>query len=357
MRQDTKIPFIEPVFNNNEAQKVSDYVQSGAWLTEHKQTRLLEYELAEMLGVKFCYMYPNCTLALYAAIMATEKKGQFIVPDFTMIATANAVQMAGCIPVFVDINPQTLCIDLFEIKRFDSVDNIVGVVAVDLNGRSPYYARLRGVCKKNDWILIEDSAQAFGSSQNLKPLGTFGDVGCFSFSPHKIITTGQGGCCVTDNTGIANNLKRFRNFGRAESGGYGHDTFGINLKFTDLQAVVGLAQLETIEERKHKKKTLFARYHKNLKDVVEFLPTDLIDVSPWYVDVFTDSRDELAEWLKEYGVGSQKFYPALHNTEVYDHYVFPEAERVSNCGLWLPSSVNLKDWQIDYVCDVIHRFF
>lgn len=346
------IPHIEPVFHD-EAERLFEYASSGAWLTEHKKTRELENELANILGVRFCYMYPNCTLALYAAIIATDVVGNFIVPDFTMIATPNSIIMAGCEPVFVDVKPDTLCID---IDAVESVHDAVGVIAVDLNGRSPNYERLVQLCKRRKWVLIEDAAQALGSSRNLKPLGTFGDIGCFSFSPHKIITMGQGGCCVTNDVSLANNLSRFRDFGRAESGGYVYETFGINLKFSDLQAVVGLTQLETLEQRKQKKREIYARYRNSLECMVEFLPTDLVDVSPWYVDVFTDRRDELAKYLAQKGIGTQMFYPAVHNT-IYPWGDFPISERVSSHGLWLPSSVNLTNEQIDYVCDVIWNFF
>jgi perosamine synthetase len=346
------IPHIEPLIDNLTVEALKIYMESDGWLTEHQWTRKLEKEICDFLKVQHCLMYPNCTLALYAALVALGigAGDEVVVPDFTMIATANAVKMTGATPIFIDVDAYSLCIDL------DAVKNALtrktrAIMAVSLNGRSPDYGRLlqlKGI------HIIEDAAQSFGSYSNGQAIGTFGTVGCFSFSPHKIITMGQGGCIVTNDDGVAERLKKFRNFGRKSSGGYDHDEFGINLKFTDLQAVVGLAQLETIDWRIAQKRAIFERYRDNLDDYVYMLPTDLSECTPWYVDVFDWDRDSLADYLTENGIGTQKFYPSLQTTGPYkSSKSFIMSEWFSNGGLWLPSSLSLSYSQIDYICEKI----
>lgn len=347
MTRSIQIPHIEPVYGEQEAEATYDYVMSGGWLTEHKQTRALEDAICEFLGVKHCFMVPNGTLALYAACVVL-KVLNVVVPGFTMIASPNAVEMAYGGSVFRDIDRKTLCLE-------DGAWNDWAIVMpVDINGRAPAYEKLVPAMRAKGGIIIEDAAQAFGSNYRGQPLGTFGDIGCFSFSPHKIISTGQGGCLVTNDDGLADEIKQFKNFGRSSAGGYNHASIGANLKFTDLQATIGLEQMKRLPQRIQRKKEIFERYRSGLSRYVEFLPTDLSQVTPWYVDILTPHRDYLAQQLAEVGIGTQKFYPALHNT-FYGGAKLPISDEVSRKGLWLPSSASLRNWQIDFVCDWIIR--
>ncbi|MHA1961881.1 MAG: DegT/DnrJ/EryC1/StrS family aminotransferase [Candidatus Thorarchaeota archaeon] len=340
------IPHIEPCFNRAEALAAHNYVLSGGWLTEHKKTRQLEEKIAEFLGVKHCFMVPNGTMALYVACYVLNVEN-VIVPDFTMIASPNAAEMASAHVGLVDVDRKTLCIAPSSAEEWCDT-----IMAVDLNGRAPPYDKI--IPKMKGRYIIEDAAQAFGSYYQGQSLGTFGDIGCFSFSPHKIVSMGQGGCVVTNDDAIAAEIKRFKNFGRSLAGGYGHEAFGVNLKFTDLQAVVGLEQMKNLPERIMRKKAIFDRYRSRLYGYVEFLPTDLAQVTPWYVDILTPYRDMLAQELKKVGIGTQAFYPALHNT-FWGGAVLPVSEEVSKKGLWLPSSVTLMNGQIDLVCEQIIR--
>lgn len=353
------IPHIEPYFDENEAVEVGKLIMSGSWLTEYVKTRELEAVIAKYLKTDFCYMYPNGTLAIYAACVALGigPGDEVIVPDLTMIASATAVSMTGATCVFVDVDPVTLCISSENICE-SITPNTKAIVSVDLNGRSPNYGAELYWLKENIGLyLIEDAAQAFGSKDAQEyPLGTWGDIGCFSFSPHKIITTGQGGCCVTDKPKYADALRLYRNFGRKESGGFEHDSIGINLKFTDLQAVIGLEQFKKLERRIKRKKEIFEMYRDNLS-CVSFLPTNLSYITPWYVDIFTDKRDLLYEYLLSFGIRTQKMYPIVSSTKAYSIQLNnPVSIQASETGLFLPSSVTLTDEEIAYVCSKVSRF-
>jgi len=308
-------------------------------------------------------MMPNCTLALYAALVCCEvgPEDEVIVPAFTMAATAFAVRMAGATPVLADVAEDSLCLSGWGVSKAET-ERTKTILSVALNGRAEYGLYLSARLDASP-SLIEDAAQAFGSRFTTDTfVGTLGLAGCYSFSPHKIISTGQGGCAVINDDDVADRIRHFRDFGRPTSGGYEHDTFGTNLKFTDLQAVVGLEQMKKMPWRVQRKRELYALYREALEDIpqVRFVPTDLSETVPWYVDILVDDRDELAAYLKEKDVGTRPFYPPLHRLKAfsdYKHLSFPVAERVSEEGLWLPSSVTLTNEQVYYVCDQIREYY
>jgi len=350
----------EPYFDVNETEAIMQYLTSGGWLTEYRKTQELEGIIADYIGIKHCIMVPNGTLAIYAALMCLGigEGDRVLVPDLTMIATANAVRMAGAEPVFVDIDRETLCFDTDAVKVFDKVK--VAIV-VSLNGRAPDMLWMQTWARNCYVLLIEDACQAFGSQQGGKYLGTFGACGVFSFSPHKIITTGQGGCVVTDDDDLAYSIRLFKDFGRVCGGVDDYQVFGINLKFTDLQAVIGIEQMKAIDWRVSRKKQIFEQYYYLLCDLeeIQFVVTDLNDVTPWFVDILVRDRDNLAYFLRERGIETRPMYPPIHLTPVYytggdEGWV---SDEVSNQGLWLPSSLSLADQQIEEICNAIVEFY
>jgi perosamine synthetase len=355
------IPQMEPAFGEAEARAVADYVRSGAWLTEFTKTRELEERIASFVGARHCCMTPNCTLALYAALacLGVGPGDRVVVPAFTMAASAFAVEMTGAVLDFADISPGSLCLDFESIEEALAV-NTRAVLVVDLNGRAPDLDALLALAKNRGFYLVEDAAQAFGSQSGGRHLGTFGAAGCYSFGPLKVISTGQGGCVVTDDDGLSERLRIFKTFGRRGEGHDRYESFGLNLRFTDLQAAVGLVQMQRLAGRLDRKKQIYAMYRERLSDLepVRFVPTDLACTVPWFVDVLVEEREELARYLKKRGVGSRPFYPALNRTPVYAGYgCFPVAESVSRLGLWLPSAPHLTEAEIEFVCAAIRDYY
>lgn len=346
-----------------DAEAAQRYLQSGGWLTEFRETRAFEASLASFTGARHVIAAPNGTLALFLALKAhgIGAGDEVIVPDLTMAASATAVLLTGAAVVFVDIEPATLCLDL------DQAEAAFGprtraVMFVSLNGRSPadLEARVARWRARDVWV-IEDAAQSLGSFNNGRHLGTVGDCGCLSFSSQKLVTTGQGGAVLTNDDELARRMHLLRDFGRSQGGSDHYLTVGWNLKFTDLQAVIGLSQMRRLPELVERKRAIFARYCDGLRATPGIVvpETNRRDVTPWFMDVLVDParKSQLIAHLGAGGIGSRPFYPALHTEPAFARAgAFPVATQMSDQGLWLPSSLTLRDEQIDLICDSVRGF-
>ena len=237
-----------------------------------------------------------------------------------MIASSNAVILVGATPVLIDIDPKNLCLDLEAVKKAVT-PKTKAIMLVTINGRYPDMEKFVEFAKDNNLFLVEDAAQSLGSKYKGKHLGTFGDVGSFSFSTPKIITTGQGGALVTDNEDLYKKILKIKDFGRIKSGVDYHESIGYNFKFTDLQAVIGVEQMKKMDWRVQRKKEIYKLYQDLLKDVteIEFIETDLDDTAPWFIDILVpaDKREKLILFLTENGIGTRQFYPAIHTQPPY----------------------------------------
>ena len=352
---------MEPWIGEEEKKAVLEYLDSGGWLTEFKHTREFERVVAGYVGSRHASVLSNGTVTLYAALAAlgVGAGDEVIVPDYTMIASANTVVLAGARPVFVDVEPATACLDL-DLTERALTPRTKAIMLVSVNGRAPDMARAVALARRHGVALLEDAAQSLGSRWGGRHLGTFGALGSFSFSAPKVITTGQGGVLVTDDDGLIERVRKVRDFGRVRDGVDEHVALGFNFKFTDLQAVVGLAQMTKLPWRVERKKAMFARYREGLADVpeVELLPTDLEATSPWFIDVLVPDPRALRERLHARGIGSRPFYPPVHTQAPYREAArFPVAESLSRRGLWLPSSSFLDDATIARICDEIRAFY
>lgn len=305
---------------------------------EFVRTQELEKLLAEFLGVKHCVMVSSGTAAIFLTLRAIGAK-KVAVPALTMFATATASELAGCEITFVSNNEIPEGIDTY--------------VHVSLNGRD---CGIEDVIKKYpNLTVIEDACQSFGSSHNGRYLGTFGKAGCFSFSPHKILSAGNGGCVATNDDAIAREVRKLKNFGRESGGGDQHDSIGYNFKFTDIQAEFVLAQFRDIKARLAKKVEMYAQYYAALGNLMR--PHTGI---PWFVDVYAENRDGLAAHLASKGIGTRKMYPLLTMQKPFsDRKIFGDATQdtlYTTKGLWLPSSLSLSHEQIDTVIEAVQSW-
>ena len=358
------IPQMEPVISEGDARAVHAYMTSGGWLTEFQHTRLFEKCISDYTGAHFCVIAPSGTLALFLALAAcgVGHGDEVIVPDLTMAATATAAILAGAEVLFADIDRATLCLDLETVEQ-RITPRTKAVVFVSLNGRAPVgLEAFVERCRDRGIRVIEDAAQSLGSFAGQRHLGTIGDCGCFSFSSQKIVTTGQGGAVVTNDERLFNQMSLLRDFGRLHGGTDHYLTVGWNLKFTDLQAVVGVEQMRRLPALVERKRALFRLYRERLSglDAVEMPATDLDQVTPWFIDVLVDpaAKQPLIDHLRQSGIGSRPFYPALHAEPAFaTSGSFPLAEEMSARGLWLPSSLRLEPEHVTATCDAIRRFF
>lgn len=358
------IPQMEPWFGNEEKGAMNEYMEEGGWLTEFKRTSEFEQRIADFTGSKHCFVVNNGTISLtLMAIAAGIKAGdEVIVPNYTMIASPNSIKMFGAVPVFVDVEPETLCMDL-ECAKNAITDKTKAILFVNANGRNPKAGieQFVKLCNEKGLILLEDAAQSLGSFYpNGKHQGTLGLAGSFSFSAPKIISTGQGGAIITNDDDMAFKLKRLKDFGRSGGGNDVHDTIGFNFKFTEMQAVIGNEQMKKLPWRVDRKKEIYNLYKEKLSDVkqVSFFDQDLQHTTPWFIDVLVDDRDNLQVFLKENGVGTRIMYPPINKQIAYNT---PDEFEISNIigvkGLWLPSAAQLTDEQVIFICDQIKSFY
>jgi perosamine synthetase len=290
--------------------------------------------------------------------MGLDSADEVIVPDYTMIASPNAVRWMGGQVALCDVEADTLCMDLETVPVRNTTKALMYVA---INGRSGNMEEVVDFCRDHDLLLIEDACQALGSKWNNQYLGTFGDVGVFSFSPHKIITTGQGGAIVTNNEEIYTKVKQLKDFARVKPGVDQHTGIGYNFKFTDLQSVIGIEQLNIIEYRMQRKRELYRRYLTELEDLdyLSFLPLDVHQQVPWFIDVLVQTpRDQLVDYLKAHQIGSRPFYPPIHWQKPYVDTAgtFPVTSTLAPTGLWLPSSIGLQEPDLQRVIRALQEY-
>lgn len=355
---------MEPWFGSEEKEALNQYMEEGGWLTEFKRTAEFEQRITKYTGAKHCVVVNNGTISLtLMALAAGIKAGdEVIVPNFTMIATPNSLKMFGAHPVFVDVERDTLCMDINQAKKAIT-SNTKAIFFVNANGRYPKSGieAFQNLCEEYGLIFLEDAAQALGSYYpNGKHQGTFGLAGSFSFSSPKVISTGQGGAIVTNNDEMNFLLRRLKDFGRSGGGNDIHDSIGYNFKFTELQAVIGNEQMKKLPWRVERKKEILRFYKKYLEEVneIKFFDQDLSCTTPWFIDILAENRDELVIYLKENGIGSRTMYPPINKQIAYrvegNH---PVSNLVGEKGLWLPSASQLSDEQINLVCEKIREFY
>ena len=279
---------IEPIISKDDKNAVKKYINSGGWITENKLSKEFEKNFSKLVGAKYSILHPNGTLTLLSIMLALgiKKNDEVILPNYTMVATANAVILAGAKPILCDISDQNLCLDpkklIYKINK-----KTKAIIYVTLNGRSGFIKEIQKICKKKKLYLIEDSAHSIGSYFNKKHHGTFGIASSFSLSMPKLITTGQGGFVVTDNKIFENKIKKIKNFGRKSDGNDIYSSTGYNFKFTDLQSSLGISQLKNIKYRIKKKRQIFKIYYKDLKKIKEIKMFEFKkNETPWFIDIY-----------------------------------------------------------------------
>ncbi|MCW2630587.1 DegT/DnrJ/EryC1/StrS family aminotransferase, partial [Mycobacterium sp.] len=310
-----RIPQVLPWIGDEERALV-DGVLEDKWLTEGARSQEFASQLMELMGARYGVFAPNGTLALALGLMALEisTRDEVIVPNSTFVGSATAVLLAGAKPVFVDIDPQTLQIDVSKAEHLVTA-NTAAIMPVHLMGAAADMDAVMAFAKHHDLKVIEDAAQGIGVTHKGRHVGTFGDVGCFSFFADKTITTGEGGFIACQTPDVYERLRLLRNQGRLESGSFMHRVVGFNFRITDLQAAIGLAQLKKLGEIIVRKKANQALYSEQLKGnphvrVFE-APPDSSHV-PFRCVLMCDRAFELAEYLRENFIDTRRFFYPLH---------------------------------------------
>lgn len=354
---------MRPLFGDEEKQELLEYLDEDGFITEFKRTERFAEMIAEFTGAKHAVVVNNGTVSLTLAALAIGigPGDEVIVPDYTMIATPNSVKLLGAQPVFVDVEPDTLVMDV-ELARAAITPRTKAIMLVSANGRESAsgIAAFEALSEETGIPLIEDAAQSLGSYYaDGRHMGRVGAIGSFSFSAPKIISTGQGGALITDDDELADRLRRLKDFGRAGGGNDIHDSIGFNFKFTELQACVGIAQMKKLPQRLVRKKAIWEKYRSVINaPQVRLFEHDLERTSPWFIDCLVEDREGLIAHLKEKRIGSRPMYPPIHSQKAYGLAgSYPVAEEIGRTGLWLPSMIQLTDEQIERIGGVINRYF
>lgn len=358
------IPQMRPLFGEEEKAEILSYLDEDGFMTEFKRTETFEKMIAEFTGAKHAVVVNNGTISLTLAAIAVgvQAGDDVIVPNFTMIATPNSIKMIGANPIFVDVEVSTLVLDVDAVRKAIT-PKTKAIMLVSANGRSPKCGieAFEALSKETGIPLIEDAAQSLGSYfSDGRHVGLAGSVGSFSFSAPKLISTGQGGALITNDDDIAFKLRRLKDFGRSGGGNDIHDSIGYNFKFTELQACLGIAQMQKLPERIVRKKEIWQRYANNLKGVngIELFAHDLSITTPWFIDAKVENREALIAYLKSKNVGTRVMYPPINQQKAYSiQGSFPVSEEIGVKGLWLPSMIQLTDQQIDDICAEIKEFY
>ena len=355
---------MRPLFGEEEKRAVCEYMNEDGFITEFKRTDEFERMIAKYTGAKHCIVVNNGTISLTLAALAVGVAAgdEVIVPNYTMIATPNSIKMFGAVPVFVDVEPETLCLDIEQVRRA-LTNKTRAIMLVAANGRFPKasISEFELLARERNLQLIEDAAQSLGSFYpDGRHIGRAGLVGSFSFSAPKIISTGQGGALITDDDSIADKLRRLKDFGRSAGGNDIHDSIGYNFKFTELQACIGIEQMKKLPARVERKKDIWRRYRANLEGIVgiRLFHHDLAYTTPWFIDSIAEDREELIAYLKDAGVGTRVMYPPINRQVAYQQPgEHPVSNNIGQRGLWLPSAVQVTDAEIERICAAVREFY
>ncbi len=359
------IPVCEPTLKGNELKYVSDCIKTGWVSGVGSYVTKFEEEFAKYCSVSYGASCNSGTAALHLALEALklEKGSEVIIPNFTMISTAFAVQYAGLKPVVVDADPKTWNIDVSQIKDKIS-DKTKAIIAVHIYGHPCDMDEINKIAKENNLFVIEDAAEAHGADYRGRKTGNLSDLACFSFYGNKIITTGEGGMILTNNKEFAERMKYLRNLTFKEPR-FIHDEIGWNYRMPNTNAAIGLAQLERIEELINGRRDNAKWYNELLKDVDGItLPVEQSYAKNVYwmygiviEDDFGIIRDQVIEKLLKLGIQTRAFFWPMHlqpsiNTKNKNDY-FPVSEKLGKQGLYLPSSSHLTKEQVEEIVEKI----
>ena len=364
-----KIPVASPSFAGNEKKYVMDCMDTGWISSAGKYVGEFEAKFAVYCNVKNALTCSNGTVALHLALRAygIGPADEVIVPTLTYIATANAITYCGAIPVFVDIDPDTWNIDPGKIEE-KITPRTKGIIVVHIYGHPVDMDPILKISKKHNLFVIEDAAEAHGALYKNQVVGGIGDIGTFSFFGNKLITTGEGGMVATNNDELAAKIRLLKGQGVDPERRYWFPIVGYNYRMTNIQAAIGLAQLEKISWHIKRRRQVADLYYKHLGGLDDFiiLPVEKewAKNSFWMFtiilkDTVKMSRDQFMDELQKDGIETRPVFHPMHVLPPYrdlqkgDH--FPVADTISSRGLNIPTHANLSAADIEYVCGAIRK--
>ncbi len=369
----TMVPVNEPVLDGNEKKYLAQCIDTGWISSEGPFVKEFETRFAERVGRRHGIAVCNGTAALDAALAALDLApgDEVIMPTFTIISCASAITRLGAIPVLVDCDPDTWNMNVAGVES-RITPRTKAIMVVHLYGLPVDMDPILRLAQRHSLAIIEDAAEMIGQTYKGKPCGSFGDISTFSFYPNKHVTTGEGGMIVTDDDALAARCRSLRNLAFSPERRFVHHELGWNFRMTNMQAAIGVAQLERLDEFVATKRRIFARYTESLggmRGVALPVPTtSYADNINWVFGIVIDDgvpfdAIEAMSRLAKLRVGTRPFFWPMHEQPVFRAMglfageSYPCAERIARRGFYLPSGLALTDSQIERVCDAMSEVF
>jgi perosamine synthetase len=362
-----QIPLIQPIFDGNELEYVTECIRTGWISSQGKYVRMFEESFSEYVGCPYSLAVSNGTVALHLALvtLGIGPGDEVIVPDLTFAAPVNAVLYVGATPVLVDVDPVTMAIDA-DAATAAITDRTRAIIPVHLYGHPADMTKLMQLAEQHDLLVIEDCAEALGSRYGDAHVGNFGHASTFSFYGNKTITTGEGGMVLFRDAAIRERAKILRDHGMSPDRRYWHNEVGFNYRLTNIQAAIGLAQLERIGTFIDRKRWIADQYKARLSGIDALqLPTEQGKAfnSYWLYTVVLDinyvsKRNSILDMLKENGIEARPVFFPLHRMPPYERYSrsgaqWTVANHLSDGGISLPSSVHVTENELQRVCSML----
>lgn len=365
------IPISKPFLTEEEAQQAYDTILSG-WITQGPKVTEFEKNIAEYVGTKYAVAVSNCTTALHLAMLVSEISAgdEVICPSLSYIATANAIKYVNAIPVFAEINPLTYNLDIDDVER-KITKKTKAILLVHQIGMPADIDEFSSLAKKYNLKIIEDAACAVGSSYKGKKIGNHSDLVCFSLHPRKVITTGDGGFITTNREDYYERLKLLRQHGMSVNDRERHVSkkvifenhleIGYNYRLTDIQASVGIKQLEKLDWIVSERRKIAHKYHEAFKNISYLkIPQEENGYYSNYqsYSIYLEkncpiSRNELMQQMLNFGIATRRGIMTIHREIAYkkefQNISLPITENVSDNSILLPLFVPMSESDFDYI--------
>jgi perosamine synthetase len=365
----TPIPVNEPLLNGNEKKYLLECIETGWISSEGPFVKQFEEQFAARVDRQYGIAVSNGSVAIDAAIAALEigPGDEVILPTFTIISCAAAIVRAGAIPIVVDCDPTTWNMDVSQIEA-KITPRTKAIMVVHIYGLPVDMDAVVVLAEKHGLFIIEDAAEMHGQTYKGKPCGSFGAISTFSFYPNKHITTGEGGMIVTNDPKLADRCRSLRNLCFQPQKRFVHEELGWNFRMTNLQAALGVAQLERLDEFVNIKRRIGQHYTELLSEIpglqLPLVKTDYADNIYWVYGLMLNDEipfdaAEIMQRLGKYKIGTRPFFwciheqPVFHKMNLFASESYPIAERMARRGFYVPSGMALAPEQIELVVQAL----
>ena len=377
------IPLSEPVISGNEWKYIKECLDTGWVSSVGNYVTRFEEMVARYVGTRYAVAAVNGTSALHVSLLACgiRPDDEVIVPTLTFIAPVNVVRYCGAYPVFMDCDPDTLCMDVKKVSDFINNEciqrddgyvynrktdrRIKAIIPVHIFGHPVDMDILMGICAKYNIDIVEDATESLGSEDKGKKTGSFGKIGCFSFNGNKIITTGGGGMIVTDDEDLANRARHLTTQAKSDPFAYDHDEIGYNYRLTNIQAAMGVAQMERLDEFidiKRRNYSVYKSLFSDIEGVEIFGEKKCVRSNFWFytIKVNNSHKRPLMEFLLAKNIQVRPIWKLIHTLPMYKDsqtYAIENAVEAYKTCINLPCSVSLKEEDIGFIVENIKSYF